>query len=134
MIIGPSSPLRLLPAGLDRSQMLFFDGIRVGIEMAELAYGRLKAQLHQIAILGPRSEEWDKLVSICFVDAWSIVDAFFRLRSLLHRFPGLRQRTPFLQVFLRQLEPVKELRHAIQHVDERIDELARCNQSVWGTL
>ena len=134
MPIGHDSPLRLLPANLDRRQMLFFDGIRVATEMAESAYHRLAHSLQQAATNTIAPEDLPKLVPLCFLDAWSIVDSTNRLRVLLQRLPRFKQRAPSLQLFYRRTEGVVPLRNSVQHLDGEIDRLARDNYSVWGTL
>ena len=134
MVIGPTSPLRQLPAGLNRRQMLFFDGIRVAIDMADLAYARLEEVLTRLANHDFPQEEVEMAMTVAFQDAWTIVDSVNRLRVLLKKLPNFKQRAPSLQVLYRHINLVEELRHTVQHLDTQINLLEQRDLSVWGTL
>ena len=115
--------------------MLFFDSIRIAVEMAELAYERLTKALEQAAMSAEMSrDDFSRLVPLCFLDAWSIVDSTNRLRVLMRRLPNFKQRAPSLQLFLRRTAGVEPLRNAVQHLNTEIDRLVANNLSVWGTL
>lgn len=115
--------------------MLFFDGIRVAAEMAEVAYERLTKAL-ETAAMNPEMAPGalSRLVPLCFLDAWSIVDSTNRLRSLMRGLPNFRQRATSLQLFMRRTAGVVPLRNVIQHLNTGIDTLVENNVSVWGTL
>jgi hypothetical protein len=115
--------------------MLFFDGIRVASEMAEVAYERLTKALETAALNTETARgALSRLVPLCFLDAWSIVDSTNRLRSLMQGLPNFRQRARSLQLFLRRTAGVVPLRNAVQHLNTEIDRLVENNVSVWGTL
>jgi len=73
MIIGPDSPLRRLPTALDRKQALFLDGIRFSVEMADLAYQRLRHTLLNFESSFDRSAAYSPGV-VAMIDAWVIID------------------------------------------------------------
>lgn len=135
MIITDDSPLRRLPANLDRKQTLFLDGIRYSVEMADLAHRRLRSTLYHLAENQAASENLDHLDFVAAVqDAWSIVDSLHRLRGLLRQTPGFKQKTPNMQLFMRQTAAVEDLRNAVQHLNHEIDKLIGLDLPVWGTL
>lgn len=79
MIIGDESPLRRLPGQLDRKQMLYLDGIRYSIEMADLAHLRLQQTLLDLANHSNDSDPVHLYFVAAVQDAWSIVDSVHRL-------------------------------------------------------
>ncbi len=66
--------------------------------------------------------------------AWAVVDSVQRLRRLLQRTPGLKQKSPDLGLFYRNTESIEELRHVVQHLDEKVDEMVTQRLPVWGQL
>lgn len=114
--------------------MLFFDGIRVAIEMADRAYDRLAKSLQNAAVKELPDYELLQLVPVCFLDAWSIIDSVNRLRVLLNRLPEFKKNAHSLQIFLRKTEAVEDLRNTVQHLDTEIDNLAANDLPVWGDL
>lgn len=84
MIISDGSPLRRLPSELDRRQALFLDGIRYSVEMADLAYTRLRQTLFNLAEQRGSGTSLDHWLFVSAVqDAWSLIDSLHRLRGLL---------------------------------------------------
>jgi hypothetical protein len=134
VLIPPDSPLRLLPENLDRKQLLFFDGIRVAVEMAERAYERLADTLHRSAITESSHEDRYRLVPFCLLDAWSIVDSTNRLRKLLMKLPRFKNDAPSLKIFLDRTKDIWGLRNLGQHLEGKIARLAAKGHTVWGTL
>jgi hypothetical protein len=135
VIIGPDSPLRRLPAALDLRRRLYFDGIRYSIEMADVAYSRLKDILHNLSVnyasLGGTHHRY---FASALLDAWSAIDSVERLRGLLRQTPGIKQRSPGLVVFDQKTADVKVLRDSVQHLNHGIDALLRDGLPVWGAL
>jgi hypothetical protein len=117
LIISDDSPLRCLPANLNREQTAYIDGIRVLIEMIGLAYGRLAANLVAIATGDTLSSA---LNAVAFQDAWAIVDSVHRLRKLLCQMPRMNQSTPKFKLFSRKTAPAVALRNRFQHLAEEI--------------
>lgn len=113
--------------------MLFLDGIRVAVEMADMAYQRLKETLGRATIENSQTDRF-RLVSICLLDAWSIVDSINRLRNLLKQLPGFKADASSLRMFLRQTEGIWGLRNLGQHLDGRIAGLVAKGLTVWGVL
>lgn len=135
MIIGPDSPLRKLPVNLDHKQRLYFDGIRYSIEMADLAYIRLKQTLHDL------STNREKLAGLHYrhfvpavLDTWSIIDSVHRLRGLIRQTPGFKQKSPGLILFDQKTSSVEELRNSVQHLNHTIENLLLESLPVWGII
>src|SRR5438270_4866665 len=102
MIIDNNSPFRRIPVQTNRKQMLFFDGIRYTVEMADLAHQRLRETLYEIAqnptVPEPNPHDFASAV----LDAWSIVDLVYRLRGLIEQAPGIKQKSPALLSFMKK--------------------------------
>lgn len=130
-LIAKESPLRRLPSQLERRQRIVLDGIRLSVEMAELALGRLCGTLLDIdpkktagglpGFAGP------------FIDAWSVIDAVNRLRSLVLMIPGTKDH-PDVRGFLEATDTVRELRNDVQHLNARVDGLASQKLPAWGVI
>jgi hypothetical protein len=78
MILAPESPLKRLPK-LNPRQGMFFDAIRLTIEMADFAMERLYANLVRMTSLGSASGGPVSFAVEPFLDAWSVVDSIHRL-------------------------------------------------------
>jgi len=138
MIIGPESCLRRIPVALNRKQAFFIEGIRVSIEIIDLAHARLQGALLQItnsfALDGGTPRE---LLAAAVLDAWSIVDSFHRLADLAEHLPNVvkKQRIPAFRDLLAANKTVNSLRNTVQHLPAQIREMtAGPNWSVWGAL
>ncbi len=137
MIIGSDSPFRQIPVELNQSQATFFDGIRYSVDMAEVAYERLRHSLYSFAIetRGSESSPESKQLAAIFLDAWSIVDSAYRLREILDQMPGLpKGKSPKYQLFRRKTKEVEEFRHTIQHLNHELRTMAENGCPVWGAL
>jgi hypothetical protein len=117
---------------METRQVLSFDGIRVAVQIAERAYGRLVTTLTEIGAKGsiPESVEPTEVVE----HAWAVVDAIHRLRRLLMSLRGLKQNSPGLQQFYRGTSEIEDLRNGTQHVDEKLGEIEELNLPVWGAI
>lgn len=135
MIIAPNSPLRRLPAELNLKQRLYFDGIRYSIEMANVAYIRLKDILYNLSINHTNLDgaHYRHFVP-AILDAWSIIDSVERLRGLIRQTPGFKQKSPGLVVFDQKTSSVEALRNSVQHLNHEIEELLKEGLPVWGVL
>jgi hypothetical protein len=89
LIIRGGSPLRGIPGFLGRRQALFIEGIRYSIDMAEIAYDRLRNTLLTISSMD-KSDAEDPAHASAMLDAWSIVGSLNRLRRLLEYMPGTK--------------------------------------------
>jgi hypothetical protein len=129
VIVNPSSPLRRIPAALERRQQLVLDGVRYSIEMADLAHSRLRACLD---VLSRPIKADQRMLTSAFLDAWSIVDSVHRLTKLLRHVRGLKQKSPVLELFYRNAAQVEQLRHIVQHMDGQ--ENLEPGTPIWGVL
>ena len=135
MIINVDSPLRHLPAQFTSKQILFFNGIRYAVDVADFAYSRLQKHLYEFTSnpRGNKPLETFEIVSP-ILDAWSIVDTAYRLRQLINHTPGLKQKTPEQILFLKHTSDIEELRHSAQHLETKIDDLITQGSPIWGSL
>jgi hypothetical protein len=136
MTIGNDSPLRKIPSVLGRHQILFFEGMRFTIEMAEVAYQRLQHTLPLLADHQHLNRDPPPTVS-AMLDAWSIVDSLHRLRDLIQAAPGLsgKKKSPKIRLFMDATDNVTALRNTVQHLNSEIHKiLDDRNWTVFGTL
>lgn len=133
MIIGPDSPLRRLPTALDRKQALFLDGIRFSVEMADLAYQRLRHTLLNFESSFDRSAAYSPGV-VAMIDAWVIIDNVHRLAGLLRELPGRskRSRAPVFRRLDEQCAVVERLRHSVQHLNHEMERILAGAWPAWG--
>ena len=133
MILDKDSPLRRLPHLADPREALLVDGIRYAIEMADLVYSRLRSSAHSISLARLRDEQplAGTFASI-FLDAWSVIDSVNRLRLLLGS--SLLRKRAEVRGFLAATRAIEDLRHAVQHLDERLEGLAQQHQPAWGSV
>lgn len=133
MLFPEDSPLRHLPIELNERQAMFIDGIRYAVEMAGVAYGRLRTTLAHIGDEQASGEIPNEVFPAGFLDAWAMVDSLHRLRLLTTHMRGVK-RTPELKVFLKNLEPFENMRHAVQHLNRTIESWADKTEPTWGSL
>ena len=87
-IIKTDSPLWKLPQGLHPLQGSFFDAIRLSVQFIDVTYLRLNEALTQLTLTTDRSLQ---LGPNALMDAWAIIDAVHRLRTLVRRVPHYRE-------------------------------------------
>ncbi len=133
-IIPKDSNLRRVPSDVDRRSILFLDGIRYSIQSFEISSHRLAQTLHHLCRKKTPEDDLGELISIATIDAWSIIDAVHRLRELLEQMPGLKKKTPELQLFLRRTSSIEDLRHYFQHFRTEIDSFVEKAMPLWGTI
>jgi hypothetical protein len=115
--------------------MLFFDGMRVAMEMADLSYGRLAASLRELALNEQLTEASEGAAKIAATnDAWNFIDSVNRLRVLADRCPGLQKGSTLYKRFSHAIAGIKDLRNFAQHLNTGVSELALVDLPVWGTL
>lgn len=135
MLVAPESPLRSLPSDAPLRFVLYIDAVRISIETADLAYSRLTDNLLEVSEKTRAGERPHRLLSAVVLDAWSLVDSSNRLRSiLLRQMPGLKKKTPAVQIFDRKTREFETLRHFIQHIQRDMPNLREKLQPVWGQL
>jgi len=136
-MIGPDSILRRLPSQLNRKQVLFFDGIRHAVEMIDLAHLRLQDTLTQIALSqNDTPPNQNAEFTWAFLDAWVIVDAIDRLRSLFHSMPNTKKENPPppAKSFNELCQPIRDLRNVADHLAQRADYVIANNGTALGEL
>ncbi len=123
-----------MPKNLEPRSVLFLDGIRYSTELVDLAFRRLERNLEIIA--NHKADEGDLgfLIVEAISDAWAFVDSYHRLRGLIQQLPGLKQKQPKLQIFLRQSVQIDDLRNYIQHLRTIIDEFVETKMPLWGSV
>lgn len=134
MLISDTSLLRRIPTSVDRRVVLYLDGIRYSIQVADLVYDRLVNTLHRIARLPGGSRELGQAIVEATSDAWSFIDSLHRLRELVQQLPGLRHHETAVQVFLKSTRAVDEFRNYVQHFRNGIDRFAAAERPLWGAL
>jgi hypothetical protein len=143
MIIGEDSSLRYLPGGLKAEQKLFLDGVRYSIDIADLAYDRLRQILPLLTDRGleegSKDVELSSLIAAALLDAWAIADAANRLRVLLPGLArlklGIDKRSPALAAFDKHTQGrVKGLETLAQSLDRERRRLFGYRSSAWGVL
>ncbi len=131
MFFSEDSPLRRMPTGLDRRRVLYIDAVETCFEMIDAAYTRLLGLI--VTRWSPEGRGAPDLMP-ALAEAWSVVDWVHRLRRLLDQMPGIKKRAVGYQLFWRRSKGVEDLRHMIQHLDRRIDEVAAGGYPAMGTL
>ena len=134
MLIAIDSPLRGVPSGLDRRQLIVIDGLRISVDVIDLSFRRLCASLKALPEAAPETTEFVELAVSANLDAWTIVDHVHRFSELLHQMPMVKQNLPQFQLLYRSASDAEQMRHYIQHVRNEVDSLAASGLSVWGSL
>lgn len=135
-MIAHDSLLRKLPAGADRKQALFIDGIRHAAEIASLAYSRLRETLTHIALSDLNEQDRVTYSTAAFLDAWAFVDAIDRFRALWKQMPLPKTKQPISGVpSLDEVTlPFRELRNVADHIAQRIDFVLSKHSAALGVL
>lgn len=131
-ILQESSPLRRVPQTLSHKEQVFLDGILYSIEIADLAYRRLRETLWDLSNrTGPHPSTSEYAVAVS--DAWVIVDSLSRLQALCKSAPKI-SKANYCMRLLESLSNVKLLRNSVQHLDGRADAIVSRKEPVWGAL
>ena len=135
LLVPVDSPLRNPPAAMDARQKVALDALRCSLDAAHISWLRLKHDL-TLVMQGfeadTRSETGEGLAA-AMTDAWAMVDNLWRIHQVVNRMPHVKK-PPELKAHLRALSEVEELRHAVQHIDERFQQTADAGLPLWGTL
>ena len=134
MLIPKESILKNLPVETDRKVVLYLDGIRFSAEIIEAAYYRLETITGELAADDYDKDNISRYVVDAVTNAWGIVDCTHRLRELIQQAPGLKQKLPEVQQFVRRTEPVEDLRHFVQHFRNNIHDFVEQRSSLWGNI
>lgn len=133
VLLPSDSPFRNPPAALDPVQKAAWDAVRFALDMTHVSYLRLLDSLVGIGEATRRGEILPELPTLALADAWGVVDNLWRLRCVLRNFPGLKK-APELEVHLRAIDAVEDLRHGIQHVSERLRAEALRDKPILGSV
>jgi hypothetical protein len=117
-----------------RRQELFLDGIELSIEMALIAYERLRVTITKHTTEKQNQQTESSLTTQMLLDAWSIVDSVNRLRVLIQHTPNLKKNAPGIVSFLKGTETITTLRHFVQHLEKKANEVAKTGKPIWGSL
>ncbi len=131
-IIQPNSTLRRIPVSFNVRQRAYFDGIVYSIEIADMAYRRLRETLWSISKKIAEDDDVQEYVH-AVADAWLVIDSLNRLRALCMSAPLIAEKE-YCRGFVQSLYTVKGMRNNVQHLDGRIDNMVRTKQPVWGSL
>lgn len=131
-IVQPNSPLRRIPASFNVRQRAYFDGIVYSIEIADMAYRRLRETLWSISKRVNEDDDIHEYVH-AVADAWLVIDSLNRLRALCVSAPLIAE-NEYCRGFVQSVHSVKGMRNNVQHLDGRIDNMVRKKQPVWGAL
>lgn len=135
-MLAIDSPLLQLPTSLNRKQAVFLDGVRHAAEIMALAHHRLRTTLTELVSEHVNGKAGHHLFTPAFLDAWVIVDAIDRLRSLLRNLPGLTFKAPPAGQtdFFVVTEVVRKIRNVADHIHSRVDHVVAKKGTALGTL
>ena len=136
-IITTDSPIWKLPQGLHpQLQASFLDAIRLSVQFIDVTYLRLNEALTQLTLTTDRSLQ---LGPNALMDAWAIIDAVHRLRTLVRRLPRYKQldlKKLFMikKLFMMRTVSVEQMRNSFQHLVGDLPELTDSDLPVLGAL
>ena len=121
---------------LSPKQAFFIDGIRHAVDIMELAYGRLRETLTNIALNPPTSATLPKIAPHAFLDAWAMVDAVDRFRMLYQQMPGINFGPPThgVEPLKTVTQPFRKLRNVADHLSQNADLVVARGDAALGTL
>lgn len=133
MLLADESILRRLPPGLSPSQLVSLDAVRHAADIISLADERLRITLTEIARDVHTTQQQ---VTSAFSDAWSVIDAVDRIRSMVKLLVkkvdhSLRDD---VEAFNNGTQTVRELRNLTDHLYQRVDQVLSSNMPAVGRL
>ncbi len=114
--------------------VFYLDGLRYSFQMANLVSRRFRETLDEIARCYSKNEYTEEQITSGLLDAWTLVDICYRVRELVQQMPGLSQKLPDIQIFLRGTEQIKDLRHYVQHLRNGIPNIPIQSNPLWGVV
>lgn len=135
-MLAEQSILRRLPRELNPKQALFLDGIRHSVEIADLAYRRLRETLTHIGIVESQELDLPASSTHAFLDAWAMVDAIDRFRMLWQTLPNATpaELPPGAEPLSVVAQPFRDLRNVADHLSQRADLVVAKGGAALGTL
>jgi hypothetical protein len=136
LLLGRGSVLRQIPVNVDPKQALFLDGIRHAVEIMDVAYGRLRNALTDLALNPPDSNQLPEISAHVFLDAWAFVDAVDRFRMLYTKMPGMKlgAARDGISPLLEATQEFRNLRNVADHLAQRADFVVSKNGAALGEL
>lgn len=135
-MLSKHSILKRLPDGINQKQLVFLDGIRHAAEITWLAHTRLEETLTWL--VDNQSEEGPNpdAYTAAFMDAWAMVDAIDRFRSLWKMIPGFQAiaNNSNSPSFYQLSESVRNVRNVSDHLAQRAEYIAASGNPVMGLL
>ncbi|TAN44345.1 MAG: hypothetical protein EPN22_07625 [Nitrospirae bacterium] len=124
--------------------MVFIDGIRHAVEIADLAYNRLVTALTEMArghitgnADGNTKAHFARHYTSAFLDAWAFVDATDRVRTLIQQMPNVADEfmsDERVESFIKLSQEVRQLRNVADHLAQRIDYVVAKESTALGVL
>jgi hypothetical protein len=134
VLFADTSPLHAMPGNLHIAQMVVLDGISTSIDAISIAYRSLQAGLLEFNRAMDQHRPPSRTLTVpAVMNAWTVIDAAYRLRLLVPTLRGLKH-GPAVMSLLKSLAPVESFRHVVQHLDQQIPRLLEDCQPVWGSL
>ena len=133
-MLSSNSPLKRIPAKLDKRQALFLDGIRHAAELATLSYSRLTDTLLKLAFREESIPE--QSITSAFLDAWATVDSIDRFRALWKLQPNSETiQTGFSPATVEErFRDVRSVRNVADHLAQRVDYILSKSGTALGVL
>lgn len=134
-MISENSALLRLPAELVNRQKVLFDGLRHAAQISWVAFKRLDAALTWLVDSQPEDPNWHEVQTEAFLDAWALVDAIDRFRSLWNVHVGKNVVVPPGKTAFRDLSlDVRNVRNVTDHLDTRLDYVAAHGSPTMGAI
>jgi len=134
----PTEVFAAPPADAPRELVLAFDAIEQLCSAAHIHYGRMQAIARFMTDISLHDDETrparETARAAIIADTGALVGTFQRLRLLTRRLPGdgaMRVARKAFEATVRSLEPA---RHHLEHLDERIREIAPTGHAAFGSV
>ena len=126
--------MKALQASLDRKQILVLDALRYSLMHERDVFRAVTRFLRRIGKMPFNSRPPDRLAIGALASAWQLIDNIYRIRGLLRQVKGLSQKSPQIQLFLRNTAGVDNFRNFFQHLDSSIAKLSGKSYPIMGVL
>ena len=131
MLVRKESILKNLVArAVEEKSIIYLDAFMHNARMIDVMFTRI----NQLLINNNIDINQDGISELLMIDAWGIVDCFFRIKKILHVIPGVKKKEIWFQVFIRKISSVEDFRHYIQHLDQELPELVKNKNPIAGYL
>jgi hypothetical protein len=112
---------------------LIVDALRYSLVLEYRAYAAISRALRAIE-RDRRLHPSEARALSAINNAWHIVDVVHRVRGLITSVPGLPNKTPEVQVFLRNTAPTEDFRNLYQHLNSEIGKIRTTTNPIMGVL